>query len=121
MRQVKTKSTQFQRAAGSNRRGKPVSRPPASRSPRQTKSAEAPGAGMVRRILLRRPILVLTLGLVVAGVLVGLFAGGHVAKVILRVQTAIAAPFTDAGFAVHEVTVAGEERTTPESASAALT
>jgi cell division protein FtsQ len=120
MRQVKKKSTQFQRAAGSNRRGKPVSRPSESRSPRKTKSAETPGAGMVRRLLLRRPILVLTLGLVVAGGLVGLFAGGHVAKVILRVQGAVAAPFTDAGFAVREVTVAGEERTTPESASAAL-
>jgi cell division protein FtsQ len=51
---------------------------------------------------------------------VGLFAGGHVAKAIGSMQSAIIAPFTDAGFAVREVAILGEERTTPEAASTAL-
>jgi cell division protein FtsQ len=117
---MKAKSAQYQRAPGNNRRGKPASRPAETRSARKTKSAEASGSGMVRRLLLRRPIFALTFGLVVAGGLVGLFAGGHVAKGISRAEAAMAAPFTDAGFALREVTVLGGERTTPESASAAL-
>ncbi|HEY4264492.1 MAG TPA: FtsQ-type POTRA domain-containing protein [Micropepsaceae bacterium] len=71
-------------------------------------------------MVLRRPIFTLTLSLVVIGGGVGLFAGGHVAQGLLRVQAVIAAPFADAGFALHEVTISGEERTTPEAASAAL-
>ena len=120
MRQVKAKATRFERAAGNNRRGSFASRPPESRAPRKAKSAETSRSGMVRRLLFHRPILALTLGLVVAGGAVGLFAGGHVAKAIGRAEAAIAAPFTDAGFAVREVTIIGEERTTPEAASAAL-
>jgi cell division protein FtsQ len=75
---------------------------------------------MAKRLLLGRPILTLTLGLVVIGGAIGLFAGGHVAKAILRAQAAMVAPFNDAGFALSNVTITGGERTTPESASAAL-
>ena len=120
MRQVKAKSNQYQRVPGNNRRGKPALRPSDPRATRKAKSAETQAPGLVRRLLLGRPIFALTLALVVAGGLVGLFAGGHVAKVISRAQAALAAPFTDAGFALREVTVSGAERTTPESATTAL-
>jgi cell division protein FtsQ len=120
MRQMKAKSSQYQRAPGHNRRGKSAVRPSELRSARKVKSAEKPEPGMIRRIFFGRPIFTLTLGLVLACGLVGLFAGGHVAKVIAQAEAALAAPFTDAGFALREVTVTGAERTTPESASAAL-
>jgi cell division protein FtsQ len=77
-------------------------------------------SGLARRLLLRRPILVLTLALVMIGGLIGVFAGGHVARTILRAQAAVMAPFDVAGFALNNVTITGAERTTPESASAAL-
>jgi cell division protein FtsQ len=120
MRQVKAKATRFERSNDNSRRGKSASRPPESRASRKAKSADISRSGMARRLLFSRPILALTLGLVVIGSAVGLFAGGHVAKAIGRVQAAIAAPFTDAGFAVREVTIIGQERTAPEAASAAL-
>src|SRR6185437_193929 len=69
---------------------------------------------------LRRPMLVLTLVLIVMGGAAGLFAGGHVAKAIDGMQTAIAAPFTKAGFAVGNIALSGQERTTPQAAYAAL-
>jgi cell division protein FtsQ len=55
----------------------------------------------------------------VAGV-VGVFAGGHVAHAIGRAEAAVVAPFTEAGFAVHEVTITGEERTAKDAAAAAV-
>ena len=119
MRQVKAKAARFERTAGNGRRGK-ASRPPESRNPRKAKSLEISRSGLARRLLLRRPILTLTLGLIMIGCAIGLFAGGHVAKAILRAQAALMAPFAEAGFAVNNVTITGGERTSPESASAAL-
>jgi cell division protein FtsQ len=119
MRQVKAKAARFERTAGNGRRGK-AARPAEPRNSRKAKSPEISRSGLARRLLLRRPILTLTLGLVMAGGAVGLFAGGHVAKAILRAQADVMAPFNDAGFAVSDVTITGGERTSPESASAAL-
>jgi cell division protein FtsQ len=120
MRQVKAKPIRLERGTGNGRRAKPVSRPSESAASRKAKTTDPSWGGWAQRWLLRRPILGLTLGLVVIGGAVGLFAGGHVAKALLRMQDAIAAPFMDAGFALREVTITGEERTTPEAASAAL-
>jgi cell division protein FtsQ len=75
---------------------------------------------VIGRWLFRRPILSLTLGLVMIGSAVGLFAGGHVANGLLRVEAAIATPFTNAGFTLREIAITGAERTAPEVASAAL-
>jgi cell division protein FtsQ len=71
-------------------------------------------------LLLRRPVLGLTLGLVIVVTVVGVFAGGHVAHAIGRAEAAIVAPFTEAGFAVQEVTITGEEHTAREAAAAAI-
>ena len=120
MRQVRAKESRFERSAVTVRRGKSASRAPEPRASRKAKSTDASRAGAWRRVFLRRPILALTLSLVAIGGAVGLFAGGHVAKAILSVQAAIAAPFADAGFTVREIAIAGDERTTPEAASAAL-
>jgi len=119
MRQVKAKAARFERTAGNGRRGK-ASRPSEPRNPRKAKAPEIPHASLARRLLLRRPILTLTLGLMMIGGAIGLFAGGHVANAILRMQAAVMAPFDDAGFAVNNVTITGGERTSPDSASAAL-
>jgi len=71
-------------------------------------------------LLLRRPVLGLTLGLVLVTGVIGVFAGGHVARAIGRAEAAVVAPFTEAGFAVHDVTITGEEHTRRETAAAAI-
>jgi cell division protein FtsQ len=67
-------------------------------------------------ILLRRPMLTLTLMLVCAGGIVGLVSGGHLSRLTASVESGIAS----AGFAVGDVTVAGAERTSAADAYAAL-
>jgi cell division protein FtsQ len=126
MRPVKAKDARFEKWAASGRRAKLLSRAPESRADprtqRKAKRGADPGtwAEGAPRFALRRPILVLTLILVVAGGAVGLFAGGHVAKAIGRMEAAMVAPFTDAGFAVRDITLTGEERTAADAAYAAL-
>jgi cell division protein FtsQ len=120
MRQVKAKTTRIERPAGNGRRGAGGSRAGAPRLPRKSAGVEPARFGWLKRLPLAHPILALTAVLVVIGAGLGVFAGGHVAKAIGGMQAAIVAPFTNAGFAVREVTISGEERTTPEAASAAL-
>ena len=120
MRKVKTKAARVERGAGNSRRGTLATRAAAPRTSRKPVAAEAGGSGRVRRLILGHPILALTVVLIMLGTGVGVFAGGYVARAIDGVQAAIAAPFTDAGFAVREVTITGQERTTPEAASSAL-
>ena len=73
-----------------------------------------------KTLLLRRPVLGLSLGLVVVVTVIGVFAGGHVAHAIGRAEAAVVAPFTEAGFAVRDVTITGEEHTRTEAATAAI-
>ena len=126
MRSVKAKDARAEKSAPSGRRGKLLSRAPESRggarTPRKAKRDADGGtwAEAAPRFAMRRPILVLTLILVVAGGAVGLFAGGHVAKAIERMEAAMVAPFTDAGFALRDITLTGEERTAADAAYAAL-
>ena len=109
MRQVKGERYRFEKARGRSR-GK-VSAPA-----RKAK----PGTESARRILLGRPILALSLGLIVIGAGVGLFVGGHVARMMDDLGAHIAAPFTQAGFTVHSVALNGEERTSESAARAAI-
>ena len=99
MRQVKGKAS-----AGAGRGGKARKGDAARKTP----------------LLLRRPVLGLTLGLVLVVSVVGVFAGGHVAHAIGRAEAAVVAPFTEAGFAVHDVTITGEEHTPKQAAAAAV-
>ena len=77
-------------------------------------------AGGKLRFLSRRPMLVLTLVLVVLGGAAGLFAGGYVARVIAGAEATIAAPFTEAGFAVSAISLTGQEHTPADAAYQAL-
>lgn len=126
MRPVKAKDARSEKWAARGRRAKILSRSPESRADARTQRKAKRGADQgtwaegAPRFALRRPILVLTLILVVAGGAVGLFAGGHVAKAIGRMEAAMVAPFTDAGFAVRDITLTGEERTAADAAYAAL-
>src|SRR4051812_29972968 len=106
VRQVKGKTS-----AGSGRGAKAS---PRSANARKTDAARKSS------LLLRRPVLGLTLGIVIVVTIVGVFAGGHVAHAIGRAEAAMVAPFTEAGFAVHEVTITGEEHTAAETATAAI-
>ena len=125
MRSVKARDARSEKSGASGRRGKMLSRAPEPRAARaQRKAKRAVDSGTreegERRFAFRRPILALTLTLVVAGVAVGLFAGGHVAKAVGRMEAAMVAPFTDAGFAVRDITLTGDERTAADAAYAAL-
>ncbi len=68
-----------------------------------------------RAILFRRPMLTLTMVLVCAGGITGLVAGGHLSRLALGAESALAG----AGFAVSEVSLAGAERTSVADAYAA--
>jgi cell division protein FtsQ len=67
-------------------------------------------------MLLRRPILTLTLMLVCAGGIMGLVSGGHLSRLTESMESGIAS----AGFAVGDITVAGAERTSSADVYAAL-
>ena len=97
--------------------------------PRAPNGASSDGKTMPRtartaagkfRFVFRRPMLVLTLLLVVMGGAAGLFAGGYVARTISGAETAIAAPFTEAGFAVSAIALSGQEHTPADAAYQAL-
>jgi cell division protein FtsQ len=109
VRQVKGEKYRFEKAKGSAR-GK------ANSGGRKI----APAREDAQRILLRRPILALSLGLIVVGGGIGLFAGGHVARLVDGVGTRVQAPFNQAGFTVRTVALNGEERTSQSAAHAAI-
>lgn len=106
MRQVKGKAS-----SGSARGAKATARGAGARKG---------DTGRKMSMLFRRPVLGLTLGLVLVVGVIGVFAGGHVAHAIGRAEAAVVSPFTEAGFAVHDVTITGEEHTRKEAAAAAV-
>jgi cell division protein FtsQ len=108
MRQVRG-GYRFEKASGGSRGKSPA-------SGRKSKPANE----SARRILFQRPILTLSLGLIVIGGAVGLFVGGHVARLIDDTGARIAAPFTQAGFTVRNVALNGQERTSESAARAAI-
>ena len=70
--------------------------------------------------LFRRPILLLTLGLVVFAVIAALFASGTVGRTIHGVDRTIDAVVADAGFGISEIHLSGNSRVPPETILAAL-
>jgi cell division protein FtsQ len=92
---------------------------PRAESRARRKSHASEGRSNIRFVL-RHPMLAVTLVLVAAGGAIGLFAGGHVAKAFGSLGEVIAAPFTQAGFAVRNVTIGGQERTSELVAYGAL-
>jgi cell division protein FtsQ len=125
MRSLKARKVRGDEAVrGGGRRGKAAGRAAETRRESGRRKREAnvdDGANAGgRAFALRRPMLVLTLALVVVGGAAGLFAGGYVARAIDRMEAGFAAPFTRAGFAVRDIALSGEERTTAEAALSAL-
>jgi len=98
----------------------PMRRVKIARGKQKRAGADTPPAGTRIGSALRRPILVLTLALIVLGSLGGVFAGGYITRAAARLQAAIIAPFTGAGFVVRNIAVTGQERTTPDAAYRAL-
>ncbi|MEY4879018.1 MAG: hypothetical protein RJB62_487 [Pseudomonadota bacterium] len=64
--------------------------------------------------LLRRPMLLLTLLLLIGGLGAGLFAGGYISDTIADARARTLAAFTSAGFTVDEITLEGNERTSAQ-------
>jgi cell division protein FtsQ len=68
----------------------------------------------------RRPILLMTLGLVIFAAIAALFASGVIGRAVHGVDRAIDATVADAGFGISEIHLAGNGRVPPESILAAL-
>ncbi len=70
--------------------------------------------------LFRRPVLLMTLGLVLFAAIAALFASGTVGRAIHGVDHAIDTVVADAGFGISEIHLAGNSRVPPETILAAL-
>lgn len=70
--------------------------------------------------LFRRPILLLTLGLVIFAVIAALFASGTVGRAIHGIDRFADAVVEDAGFGISEIHLSGNSRVPPETILAAL-
>ena len=68
----------------------------------------------------RRPMLILTLVLLILGLGAGIYAGGHISATFLAFRDSVRSGFTAAGFAVTEIPIAGNERTPRNTVQAAL-
>jgi cell division protein FtsQ len=68
----------------------------------------------------RRPILLMTLGLVIFAAIAALFASGVIGRAIHGADRAIDTTVADAGFGISEIHLAGNSRVPPESILAAL-
>jgi cell division protein FtsQ len=78
------------------------------------------GQATGRWLAFRRPMLLLTGGLVVAALVAALFAGGYVGRTFSGFNNTVDALVADAGFGISEVHLAGNVRTPPETILAAL-
>jgi cell division protein FtsQ len=109
-----------------------ASRKPA-RSPRERTSGPAYGGrdggdrgSLVLRLLrpllgmFRRPILLMTLGLILFAALAALFVSGMVGRTLHGIDHAMDTVVADAGFGISEIHLAGNSRVPPETILAAL-
>lgn len=71
-------------------------------------------------VFFRRPILLMTLGLVLFAAIAALFASGTVGRTIRGINNAIDMVMADAGFGISEIHLAGNSRVPPETILAAL-
>lgn len=91
-------------------------------------SPDRAGDGPVRRYLRhlqggpwhRRPMLIVTAVLLVFGTAAGILAGGHIAATFRSARDSVMETFASAGFAVSEIDIRGNERTSADAVYAAL-
>ena len=69
---------------------------------------------------LRRPMLTLSIALILAAFLAALFVGGYIGRTVHRSGAAFTALIDDAGFGISQVHLAGNRRVPPETILAAL-
>jgi cell division protein FtsQ len=108
----------------------------ATRKPARPVRDAAPGKGFGRRDddgegifaallgragrMFRRPILLMSLGLVLFALIAALFVSGVIGRTIHGVNNAVDAIVADAGFGISEIHLAGNGRVPPETILAAL-
>lgn len=128
MRQVKPREAAHGRKSSAPRRGKPaVKRVPepraAKRRGRDERAGFDPEAALERlreTFPFRHPMLTLTLALLCFGGLAGMVAGGHLTKTEARISEAVNGAVAGAGFAIRQVHLSGNERTTEDAAFTAV-
>jgi cell division protein FtsQ len=130
MRSVGARSTKANKARNRSRTKQSPRKPP----PRAAVANKAAGRrepkrdGRIVRFfrylgglpVIRRPMLSLTLILLVAGAGAGLFAGGYISDTLSDLRARTLAMFTAVGFTIEEITLDGNERTSAESVYGAL-
>ncbi len=128
MRPVRAREVNAKRSERGGRRSKRGVRTsdfrPEKRAPAGRPADAADALGRLDRlrnhVLLRRPVLAVTIALVTASGAFGLISGGHVAAALDDAGTAMRSIIAASGFAVHGVSLTGYERTPPKAAYAAL-
>jgi hypothetical protein len=110
MRQIESRASATTRPKPAAGRTKAKSRSPQVRSEPRGRSRSSRGGDSVSFFVrvrnsfpFRRPILTLTLALVVTGAVTGVIAGGYFGKVIDRMEVALQSRFTDAGFGIKDI------------------
>ena len=125
MRSVSAQPQATSRMVRDSTRAKAKSRTPSARSGRRALSDSSLALGEELRarlgwfgsaVLFRRPMLTLTLMLVLGGGVYGLIAGGHLSRLVEGVESGMA----QAGFAIADIGIAGAERTSSADVYAAL-
>lgn len=101
---------------------RPVRDTPAKNSGRQSGGREGIFADLTARIgrLFRRPMLLLSLGVILFALIAALFASGVIGRTIHGVNKTIDTIVADAGFGISEIHLAGNSRVPPETILAAL-
>jgi cell division protein FtsQ len=129
------RSLKVERKPRDNPRARAARKP--ARGPRERKAGPAYGARddddgeslLVRLLrpllgsffgLFRRPILLMSLGLILFAAIAALFASGAIGRSIRGVNTVIDTVVADAGFGISEIHLAGNGRVPPETILAAL-
>jgi cell division protein FtsQ len=124
------RSLKIERKARNNPRARAARKP--ARSSRERAAAKPFGrrgqlpGGLLARLghglvtLLRRPILLMSLGLIVFSAIAALFISGAVGRAIHGVDDTMDAIVADAGFGISEIHLSGNQRVPPETILAAL-
>jgi len=101
---------------------RPVRDTPSKGSGRRGGEREGIFAALMGRVwqLFRRPVLLLSLGVVLFALIAALFASGVIGRTIHSVNETVDAVIADAGFGISEIHLAGNSRVPPETILAAL-
>jgi hypothetical protein len=96
---------------------RPVRDTPAKNSGRRGGEHEGIVADLMGRVWrwFRRPVLLLSLGVVLFALIAALFASGVIGRAIHGVNDTIDAVIADAGFGISEIHLAGNGRVPPET------